>query len=105
MNHFNHYAWKEEVEAHLLDILKNDPEADIDTLQEELGSVIDNECIYYHRCWAIAMELADPSGWDTYEFAPITGITQLAYAALYEWAFENIDLEEIIEEFNEKKIF
>jgi hypothetical protein len=102
---FNYNAWKEEVEEELYDILKNDSDADHDTLQEELAVRISDECIYYHRCWAIAFTLADPSGWDTFEFGPITSITDLAYATLYEWAFENIDLEQIIEEFNEKKIF
>jgi hypothetical protein len=31
------------------------------------------------------------------ELAPITNISQLAYAALYEFATDNIDIEDILE--------
>lgn len=99
---FNKYKWLEEQTDSLVEYIKydheNGNETDLDSLQDKLHIDLDTEVIYYNHCWDICKELALPCEWDTSDFAPINNVSQLAYAALYEWAMEKIDLEELLEE-------
>jgi hypothetical protein len=98
---FNKYKWLEEQKESLKEYISaeiangNNPE--FDDLSDHLMSDIDNDCIYYSNCWDICKELAPCNDWDTMELGPITNLTQLAYASLYEYATDNLDLEEILE--------
>lgn len=94
---FNHYKWLEEQKQSLREYLANDPDATYDDLHDQLLSDIDNDCIYYSHCWDICKQLAPSNDWDKMEFAPITNINQLAYAALYEFATDNIDIQSILD--------
>ena len=99
---FNKYKWLEEQTESLVEYIKYDHEngnqTDLDSIQDKLHTDLDTEVIYYNHCWDICKELASPCEWDTSDFAPINNVSQLAYAALYEWAMEKIDLEELLEE-------
>ena len=99
---FNKYKWLEEQTDSLVEYIKydhdNGNQTDLDSLQDKLHIDLDTEVIYYNHCWDICKELALPCEWDTSDFAPINNVSQLAYAALYEWAMEKIDLEELLEE-------
>ena len=99
---FNKYKWLEEQTDSLVEYIKYDHEngnqTDLDSLQDKLHTDLDTEVIYYSHCWDICKELAQAYEWDTSDFAPINNVSQLAYAALYEWAMEKIDLEELLEE-------
>jgi hypothetical protein len=98
---FNKYKWLEEQKESLKEYISaeiangNNPE--FDDLNDHLMSDIDNDCIYYSNCWDICKELAPCNDWDTMEFGPITSLAQLACASLYDFANENLDLEEILE--------
>ena len=94
---FNQYKWLEEQKQSLREYLTNDPEATYDDLHDQLLADIDNDCIYYHNCWDICKQIAPSNGWDDLEFAPITNISQLAYAALYEFATDNLDIQDILD--------
>jgi hypothetical protein len=91
---FNKYKWIEEQVASLSE-LANDG-ADYDDLQQRLHEDIDSDCIYYANCFVIIAELG-MTHWSDSEFGPITNISQLAYLALYEFACEKINIEEILE--------
>lgn len=94
---FNKYEWLEEQTDSLNEYLMHEPEATYDDLHDHLMSDIDNDCIYYHHCWDICKELAPVDEWDTMELGPITNLTQLAYASLYEYATDNLDIQKIID--------
>lgn len=99
---FNKYKWLEEQTESLIEYIKEDHKngnrTDLDSLQEKLHIDLDTEVIYYNHCWDICKELASPCEWDLSEWGPINNVSQLAYAALYEWAMQKIDLEELLEE-------
>ena len=59
---------------------------------------IDNDVIYTNDCWDICKELAELTEWDKMELGPITSLQQLAYISLYEFANDNLDLEELLNE-------
>jgi hypothetical protein len=94
---FNKYKWLEEQTDSLNEYLMHEPEATYDDLHDHLMSDIDNDCIYYNNCWDICKELAPCNDWDTMELGPITNLTQLAYASLYEYATDNLDIQKIID--------
>jgi hypothetical protein len=98
---FNKYQWLEEQTKSLNEYLKfnkeNGNQTDYDELFEQLLQEIDNDCIYYSNCWDICKQLAPVDEWDKMELAPITNISQLAYAALYEFATDNINIQEILD--------
>jgi hypothetical protein len=50
------------------------------------------------RVVEICNTIAQNSEWDKMELGPITSIRELAFASLYEFAYENINLEELLEE-------
>jgi hypothetical protein len=99
---FNKYKWIEETEQllkeYILESIKNDHSVDASDLAEQLNNEIDNDVIYYNHCWDICKGIAPNSEWDKMELAPITNISQLAFAALYEYAYQNINLEKLLEE-------
>jgi len=99
---FNKYKWIEEQEQmlreYILESIKNDHSVDTGDLAEQLNNDIDNDVIYYGDCWEICREIAQNSELDKIELGPITSIRELAFATLYEFAYENINLEELLEE-------
>jgi len=99
---FNKYKWLEEQKESLKEYINaevaNGNTPDYDELCEQLQNDIDNDCIYYNDCWDICKELALCHEWDKMELGPITSLPQLAYASLYEYANENLDLEELLTE-------
>lgn len=92
---FNKYKWLEEQIESLTEYLQHDPEATYDDLQEKLLQDIDNDCIYYSNCFDIIKELNFTEFTDS-DFE-ITNVSQAAYAALYEFATDNLDINTILE--------
>lgn len=99
---FNQYKWLEEQKELLKEFIiaevANGNTPDYGDLCEQLQNDIDNDCIYYANCWEICKQIAPSFDWDKLDFAPINSISQLAYASLYEFANENLDLEQLIED-------
>ena len=91
---FNKYKWIEDQVASLSELAKDG--ADCNELQAHLYENVDSACIYYSACFAIIAELG-MTDWADHEFGQITNITQLAYVALYEFASEEINIDEILE--------
>jgi hypothetical protein len=91
---FNKYKWIEEQVACLTELAEDG--ATYDDLKNHLLLDIDSDCIYYANCFAIIAELG-MTDWSDNEFGPITNIQQLAFAALYEFANEEINIDEILE--------
>lgn len=98
---FNKYKWlkeqKESLKEYINAEIANGNNPEFDDLSDHLMSDIDNDCIYYSDCWDICKELAEVTEWDKAEFGPVKSLAQLAYVSLYEFANENLDLEEILE--------
>jgi hypothetical protein len=92
---FNKYKWLEEQTESLTEHLQHDPEATYDDLHEKLLQDIDTDCIYYADCFDIIKELHFTDFTDS-EFT-ITNVSQAAYAALYEFATDNLDINAILE--------
>jgi hypothetical protein len=91
---FNKYKWIEEQVASLSELAENG--GNYDDLQQRLHEDIDSDCIYYANCFAIIAELG-MTDWSDNDFGPITNIEQLAYAALSDFANEEINIDEILE--------
>jgi hypothetical protein len=85
MKTFNEYAFLEDLQT----TIKEENPTDVwELIHEE----IERECIYYADCFEIvrALHITD---WKDNEFGEITNITQLAFAALYEYVSENLEVE------------
>ena len=99
---FNKYKWLEEQKESLKEYIvtewANDNQPNYEDVCEQLHIDIDRDVIYYKDCWDICRELAQVTEWDKMELGPITNLAQLAYASLYEFANENLDLEELLNE-------
>ena len=99
---FNKYQWlkeqKESLKEYIVTEWANGNTPDYGDLCEQLQNDIDNDVIYTNDCWDICKELAELTEWDKMELGPITSLQQLAYASLYEFANENLDLEELLNE-------
>ena len=104
---FDQYLWLKEQKRSLNEYLKfnkeHGNETDYEELFEQLMIDIDNDCIYYVNCWDICKQLSPSVDWDTMELGPITGISQLAYATLYDFAMTQINLQDMIDEFNNEQ--
>ena len=92
---FNKFQWLREQEASLTEYLQHDPEATYDDLHDHMMTDIDNACIYYADCFDIIKELNFTDFTDS-DFT-ISNVSQAAYAALYEFATDNLDINTILE--------
>ncbi len=84
MKTFNEYAFLEDLQT----TIKQENPTDVwELIHEE----IERECIYYADCFEIvrALHITD---WKDNEFGEITNITQLAFAALYEFVSDNLEI-------------
>jgi hypothetical protein len=65
-------------------------------LEDEIRGEIENgnACIYYSDCFDICKELNATDFTDYEMFGEIKSINQLAYAALYEYVFDEYDIDE-----------
>ena len=99
---FNKYQWlreqKESLKEYIVTEWANGNTPDYGEVCEKLQNDIDNDVIYYNDCWDICKELAEVTEWDKMELGPVTNLAQLAYISLYEFANDNLDLEELINE-------
>lgn len=85
MKRFNEYAFLEDLKT----IIKEENPTDV---WELVNEEIERECIHSGECFEIvrALHITD---WKDNEFGEITNITQLAFAALYEYVSENLEVE------------
>lgn len=77
---------------------------DEDEIREYIENDIERECIYTATCYEILSDLVicDWSNLDQ-EFGPITSISTLAYYALREAVFDEIDIDSIVQVYEEKQ--
>ena len=69
-----------------------------DRFWDEVGDIIDNECIYYSTCFEIVQDLQYVSGWnDDTDFGPYDGITSVAWAALWYYIQDNDYVDDIVD--------
>jgi len=94
MERFNKYQFVADLEVELLEAVASDQLKSTDQVWDWIHQSIDCAVIYYADCFDIVRELGF-TDWEHAEFAPITNISQAAYAALYEHVNENIDLTEV----------
>lgn len=93
---FNKYKWLEEQIESLQEYIRTSEDVTVDDLYEQLHIDIDNDCIYYADCFDIIKGLGFTDFKDT-EFQ-VTNVSEAAYAALYEYAMENIDFQDVLEQ-------
>lgn len=95
---FNKYQFIEELTA---SIKKNIERGYIECLEgiyDEMHTEIDNACIYYSTCFDICKDL-NATQFDEYDME-CKNISQLAYAALYEYTMDELDVSELEELIN-----
>lgn len=100
-NMFNKYSFIRSLEEEIKAEIENGNITTEDEIREYIDRDIDNACIYYHTCFEIAMEL-NATDFTGYEFGEITNISTLAYAALYEYVYEELNISELEELINER---
>lgn len=93
---FNKYLWLNEQIESLKEYIRTSEDVTVDDLYEQLHIDIDNDVIYYSNCFDIIKGLGFTDFKDT-EFQ-VTNVSEAAYAALYEYAMENIDMNNVLEE-------
>jgi hypothetical protein len=100
MKKFNKYQFTRELEEEIITELKNgNIEKDEEEIREYIHQHIDNECIYYCRCWEICSEL-NQHNFET-EFGKANNISELAFYSLLELSYE-INIEEILTQLEEE---
>ena len=93
MRNFNKYQFIDQ----LTDSIKKNIEIGyiecVEGIYDEMHTEIDNACIYYADCFDICKELnaIDFTAFDI----ECNTINQLAYAALYEYTMDNLDVNEL----------
>lgn len=102
MRNFNKYEFLRELKNEIELAIENREVNDQDEIQSIIDSNIENACIYYADCFAIAMEL-NATDFDCFD-APINNISQLAFYALSEYVNEELDINELIELVDAKQI-
>jgi hypothetical protein len=97
---FNKYQWSLEEERQLrefiIESIKNDRPVDESDLAEQLNNDIDNAVIYYNDCFDI-IKNCHFTDFSQSDFK-ITNVREAAFAALYEFAYEEINLDELLSE-------
>lgn len=95
MNRFYYSDFRQDVQdAITTDLPKNVSE---DEAYDFVREWVDNACIYYADCWAIANDMA-PHDWTDIaaEFGEINNITKLAYCVLLEHTMQDEQLQKFI---------
>jgi len=100
MERFNKYQLTADLEAELLEAVNNDQISELEEVFDWMHQSIENAVIYAADCFEIIRELHFTNFKDS-DFE-ITDIYQAAYAALYEYANENIDLSDVEEAIKNK---
>jgi hypothetical protein len=97
---FNKYQWTLEEEKQLrefiIESVKNNHSVDESDLAEQLNNDIDNAVIYYRDCFDIIKD-CNFTDFTESDFE-ISNISQAAFAALYEFAYGEINLDELLRE-------
>jgi len=97
---FNKYQWTLEEEKQLrefiIESIKNDRPVDESDLAEQLNGDIENAVIYYSDCFDI-IKNCHFTDFSQSDFQ-ITNVSEAAFAALYEFAYEEINLDELLSE-------
>jgi hypothetical protein len=91
---FNKYQFLRDLEDEIRGEIENGNITDREQIEEHIQSSIDNACIYYSDCFDICKELNATDFTDYEMFGEIKSINQLAYAALYEYVFDEYDIDE-----------
>lgn len=93
MERFNKYQFVADLETELLEAVDNGQIDNLDEAHDWISQSIDSAVIYYADCFEIIRELhfTDFTGSDF----EITNVSQAAFAALFEYVSENIDLTEV----------
>lgn len=105
MSQFNKYQFLRDLETEIRQEIENLNITDREGIEEYIATSIDNACIYYSDCFDICKELNATDFTDYELFGEIKSINQLAYAALYEYVFEEYDTdgaEDLINEMQAK---
>ena len=90
---FNKYQFLRYLEEGITNEIENGNINDEDDLRTYIDQELDNAVIYYRDCFEIAMEL-NATSFDGWELGTANDICQLAYFALYEYVYEEIDINE-----------
>lgn len=99
---FNKYRFVSALEEELKSEIESGNIEDTDSITEYIEQDIENACIYYGDCWDICREL-NATHFELEELGQNdTDVSQLAYFALREYVYSEIDTSEL-ERLIEKK--
>jgi hypothetical protein len=99
MENFNKHLFIEDLKQQLKTEIKKYGVDDMDDLHVLISENIENECTYNYDCFMICMEL---NATDFTAYAnPCNTISELAYECLYEFVYEELDMNELEELINE----
>ena len=90
---FNQYGFIASLQEDLKERIQSEEITTTDGIYDFITEEVDNACIYYADCFDIikALHFTDFTGSDF----EITNVSQAAYAALYEFAQESVDFNEL----------
>ena len=99
MTQFNKYLFIQDLTNQLKTEIEKYNVEDMNSIHVLINELIDSECTYYYDCFQICIEL-NATDFTAY-LNPCNTINELAYEALYEFVYEELDtneLEELIHE-------
>lgn len=90
---FNQYGFIASLQEDLKERIQSEEITTTDGIYDFITEEVDNACIYYADCFDIikTLNFTDFTGTDF----EITNVSQAAYAALYEFAQESVDFNEL----------
>lgn len=90
---FNQYGFIASLQEDLKERIQSEEITTADGIHDFITEEVDNACIYYADCFDIikTLNFTDFTGSDF----EITNVSQAAYAALYEFAQESVDFNEL----------
>lgn len=99
MSDFNSYSFISDLQEEIKQYCDT---TDEDCIRDYIEQECERACIYYSNCFSIVSELQITDWSDLCsEFGEITDITTLAFHALSEYTFNEIDIAEIVNEATE----
>ena len=90
---FNRHTFLEDLIETIEEEIQDESIEDEDSIQDCINYTIDNEVIYYANCVEIMQDL-NLWSWDNGE----TNIQQVAYYGLSDYVFEQLDINEFLEQ-------
>lgn len=103
-NEFNFNDYLEDLkECIRIDIKNNNIDESYEGILQYIEDYIDGECIYTYRCYEILMDLGITDFSNAIDEFNATELSSIAYYYLRDYTFDEINIDEILNEFVNNK--